>query len=80
MQAPRRGEVEFSGIAAQFEDHRRKGLQPGCFLCYPERVSGLIGLRQEEILGLDAEKRQKTTCIGETRLAEDFSRADPQQG
>ncbi|MGB3540412.1 MAG: hypothetical protein WBA42_19840 [Mesorhizobium sp.] len=80
MQPPRRGEIELPRIAANFEHDRRRLPQPGRLLGDPQRVGQLFRLAKQQGFGLDPEHCLQPCGIGKAGLAEDFRRADPQDG
>src|SRR6185312_15388502 len=79
VQASCRGEVEPARVPSDFEEYRRKGLQPRRLLGDPERILELAGPGEKDGFRADAETLMKARKIGEARFAEDVRRADPEE-
>lgn len=80
MQPPRRGEIEISRVAADFENDRRRLRQSRRLLGYPQRVDQLFRLAKQQGFGFDPEHRPQASGIGKAGLPKNFRRADPQDG
>jgi len=80
VQAARRGQVEYPLIAAHLQENGRKFAQPRGFFRHPQGVGDFAYVGDEKIARREAAEAQKARCIGEPRLRESLSRADPQHG
>jgi predicted Zn-dependent protease with MMP-like domain len=80
VQAPRRGEVEYSRAAPHFQENGREFAQPRGLFRDPQRVGKLADIGDEKIAGREAAKGEETRRIGETRFRESLAGADPQHG